>query len=121
MPHGSARKKADNIQSRVASVTRLFTFNIYGDVLVTIHPFKTFSAHDDTMGGRLSLARDAAQLSTQTVATRLGISPLIWSHWENDRDAPPEIYLDFIANILGVTRNWLTTGLDEGSTKIYQQ
>lgn len=89
--------------------------------MMTIHSVFFVSAHDDTLGGRLSLARDAAQLSMETVAAKLGISPLIWSHWENDRDGLPEAYLDSIAAILGVTRNWLTTGRDEDSIEIYRQ
>jgi transcriptional regulator with XRE-family HTH domain len=88
---------------------------------VTIHSFPTFSAHDETIGGRLSLARDAAQLSTEIVTAKLGISALVWSHWENDRDEPPENYLDPIASILGVTRNWLTTGRGDGPADIYLQ
>lgn len=66
------------------------------------------------MGGRLSLARDAAQLPIEVVAAKLGISAHIWSHWENDRDAPPDDYLDFIASALGVTRSWLITGRGDG-------
>ncbi|WP_313612234.1 helix-turn-helix transcriptional regulator [Agrobacterium sp.] len=70
------------------------------------------------MGGRLSLARDAAKLSIEDLSAKLGISAQIWTHWENDRDAPPDIYLDFIANALNISLRWLTTGLGEGPADI---
>lgn len=70
------------------------------------------------MGGRLSLARDAAQLSIEDLSAKLGISAQIWTHWENDRDAPPDDYLDFIANALDISLTWLTTGLGQGPADI---
>ncbi|HEX2148090.1 MAG TPA: helix-turn-helix transcriptional regulator, partial [Pseudorhizobium sp.] len=46
------------------------------------------ASDDDTLGGRLSLARDAATLSAEEIAAILGVERQTWMNWENDRAAP---------------------------------
>ncbi|MFW8589065.1 hypothetical protein ACOJBM_42395 [Rhizobium beringeri] len=48
----------------------------------------TFYTTDDTIGGRISLARDANGLSVEAAALAIGIAAGTWIDWENDRDAP---------------------------------
>ncbi|MDM9628020.1 helix-turn-helix transcriptional regulator [Rhizobium sp. S152] len=73
-----------------------------------------FHATDDTMGGRMSLARDGLGLSVDAVARNLGIEPGIWMAWENDRDAPAADRLALIADALSVSLTWLSSGHGDG-------
>ncbi|WP_313760355.1 helix-turn-helix transcriptional regulator [Rhizobium sp.] len=73
-------------------------------------------AEDDTMGGRMSLARDAVKLSIEAAARNLGITPDIWASWENDRAAPAAGNLETIADTLEVSLAWLLRGHGAGPT-----
>lgn len=79
---------------------------------------KTFSritdASDDTLGGRLSMARDAAGLSLPDVANRVGVRRDTLLAWEADRSEPRPSKLVDLAGILGVSPMWLMTGLGAG-------
>lgn len=70
-------------------------------------------AGEDTLGGRISLAREAAGLTAAQAARRLGVMPASWNAWERDRDVPRANRLVTMAGILGVSPSWLLTG--EGS------
>lgn len=67
-------------------------------------------AADDTLGGRMSLARDACKLSTQDAALLVAVPEDTWLSWENDRDEPDPIYLGEIADSLHVSLAWLLSG-----------
>ena len=69
---------------------------------------------DDTVGGRMSLAREAKAISVDEAARRLGVLASSWSAWECDRDVPRANRLANMAGILGVSPTWLLTGLGEG-------
>lgn len=71
-------------------------------------------AQDDTLGGRMSLARDALDVSAQRAARILGVETSTWSNWENDRDAPRANRLAMIAGVLSVSLSWLLTGRGQG-------
>lgn len=73
-----------------------------------------FHATDDTMGGRMSLARDTLGLSIDALARSLGIEPNMWAAWENDRDAPSANRLTLIADVLRVSLTWLSNGQGAG-------
>jgi HTH-type transcriptional regulator, cell division transcriptional repressor len=75
-------------------------------------PFE--SAEDDTVGGRISLAREAAQLSIAQAARRLGVKTASWKAWENDSAAPRSNRLTMMAGILGVSPSWLLMGRGTG-------
>jgi len=65
----------------------------------------------DTLGGRISRARDAANLSTKELASKLGVRGETISSWERDRAEPRANRLFMLAGVLGVTPAWLITGI----------
>jgi HTH-type transcriptional regulator, cell division transcriptional repressor len=69
---------------------------------------------DDTLGGRLSTARDASGLSLADVANRIGVKRESLLAWEADRSEPEPSSLIDIAGILGVSPMWLMTGVGSG-------
>lgn len=69
---------------------------------------------DDTLGGRISLARDARDISVEEAAEILGIEPGTWSAWENDRAEPLFERLDKMADVLQVSVAWLLDGRGTG-------
>ena len=72
------------------------------------------SHKDDTLGGRISFAREASGLSAEEAAERLGVLATSWNAWECDRDVPRANRLTMMAGVLGVSPSWLLTGLGHG-------
>lgn len=68
----------------------------------------------DTLGGRISLARDASALSLDDAAKLAGVEKDVWSAWENDRSDPGSDYIETIATSLRVSGVWLSTGFGLG-------
>lgn len=68
----------------------------------------------DTMGGRLSRARDATGLSTTQLARRLGVKASTIQAWESDRSQPRANRLATLAGILNVSLSWLLHGVGTG-------
>ena len=68
----------------------------------------------DTIGGRISLAREALDLSPIEAAGAVDVGPAVWSDWERDRSEPPPQMLARIAETLQVTLYWLLTGRGVG-------
>ncbi|WLS04968.1 helix-turn-helix domain-containing protein [Shinella oryzae] len=73
---------------------------------------------DDTLGGRISFARETIGLSAEEAAERLGVLPVSWSAWECDRDVPRANRLTMMAGILGVSTAWLLTGRGSGPMEV---
>ncbi len=71
-------------------------------------------APDDTLGGRISLAREAARLTMAQAARRLGVQTASWNAWECDRASPRSNRLTMMAGLLGVSPSWLLTGMGAG-------
>ncbi|MBR0555445.1 helix-turn-helix domain-containing protein [Ciceribacter sp. L1K23] len=71
-------------------------------------------ASDDTLGGRLSSARDAVGVSLADLANQLGVRHETLQAWEADRAEPRPSRLVNLAGILGVSPMWLMTGQGEG-------
>ncbi len=69
---------------------------------------------DDTLGGRISLAREAARLTMAQAARRLGVQTSSWNAWECDRASPRSNRLTMMAGLLGVSPSWLLTGVGAG-------
>jgi transcriptional regulator with XRE-family HTH domain len=63
-----------------------------------------------TLGERIYEARNAAEMTVEDLAVRLGVLPRTVSFWENDRSAPRGNRLSMLAGILGVSLQWLMTG-----------
>jgi len=69
---------------------------------------------EDTLGGRISAAREAAGLGMEDAALRLGVQVETWRAWECDRDAPRANRLVTMAGVLGVSPSWLLAGIGAG-------
>jgi transcriptional regulator with XRE-family HTH domain len=67
-------------------------------------------AADDTLGGRIFSAREAAGLTTAEVATQLGVNEKSVANWESDRAEPRSNKLSTLAGVLGVSPTWLLAG-----------
>lgn len=65
---------------------------------------------DDTLGGRIVEAREAAGLTTAELAARAGVTEETLSSWELDRDEPRSNRLSTLAGVLGVSPTWLLAG-----------
>lgn len=77
----------------------------------------------DTLGGRLSRARDAADLTVPQLARRLGVKDTTIQAWESDRSQPRANRLTMLAGVLNVSPSWLLHGVgespsDEGRTEM---
>ncbi|MBD9650585.1 helix-turn-helix transcriptional regulator (plasmid) [Ensifer sp. PDNC004] len=77
-------------------------------------PRATADATDDTIGGRISLARDAINLSIEQISAIAGVTEETWISWENDRAEPRANRLDMMAGILQVNIAWLLDGRGTG-------
>jgi transcriptional regulator with XRE-family HTH domain len=71
------------------------------------------NSDDDTLGGRLSRAREAAGISAAAFARQLGVRKETLLAWESDRAEPRANRLFRIAGMLGVSPAWLLGGLGE--------
>ncbi len=68
---------------------------------------------DDTLGGRLSRAREACGMTTAQLARRLGIKTATLQSWESDRSEPRANRLATIAGLLNVSLSWLIHGVGD--------
>lgn len=71
------------------------------------------SEFDDTIGGRIFRAREAAELSVGQLARQLGVKSQTLQAWENDRSLPRANRLMRMAGLLGVSPTWLLVGQGE--------
>ncbi|WP_420847997.1 helix-turn-helix domain-containing protein [Nitratireductor luteus] len=79
----------------------------------------------DTMGGRLSRARDAAGMTVAELARRLGVKSSTIQAWESDRSQPRANRLTMLAGVLNVSLSWLLHGIgaspaDESRSELIQ-
>lgn len=65
----------------------------------------------DTMGGRLSRAREAAGMTTAQLARRVGVKTATLQSWETDRSEPRANRLTMLAGVLNVSLSWLLYGV----------
>ncbi|MBB3607817.1 helix-turn-helix transcriptional regulator [Rhizobium sp. BK602] len=69
---------------------------------------------DDTLGGRISMARDAAGINLESLAHQLGVKRETMLAWESDRSEPSPSVLATMASLFGVSPAWLMSGTGEG-------
>lgn len=69
-----------------------------------------------TFGDRLAAAREAAQMSPEALAKRLGVKTKTLQGWEDDMAEPRANRLSMLAGLLNVSIVWLITGEGEGVT-----
>lgn len=67
-----------------------------------------------TFGDRLAAAREAAGMSQEVLAKRLGIKLKTLQGWEDDVNEPRANRLNTLAGVLNVSIVWLITGEGEG-------
>jgi transcriptional regulator with XRE-family HTH domain len=73
-------------------------------------PQEDMPLDDDTLGGRILHAREAAGLDIKEIAARLGVSAKTVTNWESDRAEPRSNKLSTLAGLLGVSPTWLLAG-----------
>lgn len=73
-----------------------------------------FSDKTATFGDRLAGAREAAGLSQEDLARRLGVRLKTVQAWEDDLAEPRANRLQMVAGMLNVSLRWLLTGEGEG-------
>ncbi|QYK43165.1 MAG: helix-turn-helix transcriptional regulator [Paracoccaceae bacterium] len=73
-----------------------------------------FSDEAATFGDRMAGAREAAGLSQEDLARRLGVRLTTVQAWEDDRADPRANRLQMAAGMLGVSIRWLLTGEGDG-------
>lgn len=67
-----------------------------------------------TFGDRLAAAREAAEMSQEALAKRLGVKQKTLQGWEDDVNEPRANRLSMLAGLLNVSIVWLITGEGEG-------
>lgn len=73
-----------------------------------------FGADSSTFGDRLAGAREAAGLTRNELARRLGVKDTTIAKWEDDMSEPRANRLQMLAGILGVSLTWLLAAEGEG-------
>lgn len=73
-----------------------------------------YGAETATFGDRLAGAREAAGLSQEELATRLGVRLTTLESWEDDAADPRANRLQMLAGMLNVSLMWLLTGKGQG-------
>ncbi|THH35783.1 XRE family transcriptional regulator [Aliishimia ponticola] len=73
-----------------------------------------FNADVATFGDRLAAAREAAGMTPEAFARRLGVKLTTLEKWEGDLLEPRANRLSMMSGILGVSMTWLITGTGEG-------
>ena len=67
-----------------------------------------------TFGDRLTAAREAAGMTPESLAKRLGVKKSTLRSWEEDLSEPRANRLSMLAGLLNVSMMWLINGEGEG-------
>ena len=67
----------------------------------------------DTLGSRISRAREASNLSAEEAARQIGVTQDTYNAWEADRNEPRANKLITLAGCLSVSPTWLLHGIGE--------
>ena len=73
-----------------------------------------FDADVATFGDRLAAAREAAGMTQESLAKRLGVKLSTLRKWGDDFAEPRANRLSMMSGLLGVSMTWLITGTGEG-------
>lgn len=73
-----------------------------------------YSGEVATFGDRLAGAREAAGMSAEDLARRLGVRVATLRQWEEDLSDPRANRLQMLAGMLNVSLRWLLTGEGDG-------
>ena len=75
----------------------------------------------DTLGGRLSRAREASGMSLTDLAWRLGVKKATVQIWESDRAEPGSHRLTTLAGLLQVSLSWILHGVGIGPSEPHEE
>lgn len=67
-----------------------------------------------TFGDRLTAAREAAGMTQESLAKRIGVKKTTLSNWEDDLSEPRANRLSMLAGLLNVSMMWLINGEGQG-------
>ena len=70
-----------------------------------------------TFGDRIAAARDAAGMTPEQFARRIGVKLKTLQNWEADISEPRANKLTMLAGLLNVSMSWLLTGEGEGMSE----
>ncbi|MGO4909051.1 multiprotein-bridging factor 1 family protein [Pseudorhodobacter sp. W20_MBD10_FR17] len=73
-----------------------------------------YSAEAATFGDRLAAAREAASLTPEALARKLGVKLATIQNWENDHSEPRANKLQMLSGLLNVSMRWMLTGEGDG-------
>ncbi|WP_238547636.1 helix-turn-helix domain-containing protein [Meridianimarinicoccus roseus] len=73
-----------------------------------------YTAENSTFGDRLAGAREAAGMSREQLARRMGLKVSTIDKWEEDLAEPRANRLQMLSGLLGVSLTWLLTARGEG-------
>lgn len=73
-----------------------------------------YAAEIATFGDRLTAAREAAGMTQEALAKRLGVKKSTLRSWEDDLSEPRANRLSMLAGLLNVSMMWLINGEGEG-------
>jgi transcriptional regulator with XRE-family HTH domain len=73
-----------------------------------------YAAEIATFGDRMTAAREAAGMTQEALAKRLGVKKSTLRNWENDVAEPRANRLSMLAGLLNVSMMWLINGEGEG-------
>lgn len=73
-----------------------------------------YAAEIATFGDRMTAAREAAGMTQDSLAKRLGVKKSTLRNWENDLAEPRANRLSMLAGMLNVSMMWLINGEGEG-------
>ncbi|MCI5109408.1 MAG: helix-turn-helix domain-containing protein [Marivita sp.] len=73
-----------------------------------------YAAEIATFGDRMTAAREAAGMTQESLAKRLGVKKSTLRNWENDVAEPRANRLSMLAGMLNVSMMWLINGEGEG-------
>jgi transcriptional regulator with XRE-family HTH domain len=73
-----------------------------------------YSAEAATFGDRLAAAREAATLTPEALARKLGVKLATIQNWEGDHSEPRANKLQMLSGLLNVSMRWMLTGEGDG-------
>ena len=71
----------------------------------------------DTLGGRITILRNAKQLSQKSLAEQLGVSTTAICKWEQNACSPTRSNLIALCHFFSTSASWIVMGMEQVSSK----
>ena len=71
----------------------------------------------DTLGGRITILRNAKQLSQKSLAEQLGVSTTAICKWEQNAGSPTRSNLIALCHFFSTSASWIVMGMEQVSSK----